>query len=567
MGRGLTFTQKSVNSFSEPANNSGWFDGELYKNRYFVGARGTSGVSVVDYDDPENPVEASSIQISFDAATMPGNFGRTMGLCMIGDMAYAVCRRGSGTADGFGIIEEFDVSDPSNITATGNLYDPNSSTLTAYNPGTSLTYLYSDVDTDGTNLFVAGQVSGYYKFDPADLSSGPIASIEVTEEANTETQGVTYCRPKDLVIFANYRFGIRILDNASWGGSINHEVAQYAAATHNLRPWKVATKGNWLFACVNVNAPNESSTERGLLTLDLSGDVTTLTASDWNYAQIPTKYNDTWNSQGDAPQNDISILGDYCYVSNGQEGVLCWYIADPASPVFVGVIGDIISGDNLYLSKAVAFRGTTALIYGDGFNSTSGSKSLYFAEINQMPFTIGNYGSTATATAGVATTIAISHDVTNKTYTAVEGDIVTDYALRVQDAVASRTYKIALYSVSSSVPDVLVPGSEATVTNSNTTGTEFRNLTVSGLSIALTAGVEYCVCVTMTVAGTGLVAQDGGADGSRDNTVTGGNFNPGWTESVTNIDAAVAALGRNISGGGGNKGGGIRGIIRGKIRG
>jgi hypothetical protein len=208
-----------------------------------------------------------------------------------------------------------------------------------------------------------------------------------------------------------------------------------------------------------------------------------------------------------------------------------------------------VAGDNLYVSKATRFGSQDVLVYGDGFQELSGgSKSLYFAEINQMAFTIGNYGSTATSNTGVAATIALSHDVTSKTYTAVEGDVVTDYSLRVQDNTAARTFKIALYSVSSAVPATLVPGSEATVENTNTTDTDYRNLSITGLYIPLVAGVEYCVCVTMTGAGSGRIAHDGGSDGSRDNTVTGGNFNSGWTESITNVDAAVSAVGRNRSG-------------------
>lgn len=551
MGRGFSLESKDADAFGESGNNSAWFDGFMYQGRYFVGARGTSGVSVVDCNDLSALSEVGSVKITFDPATMPGNFGRTMGVTGIGDKVYAVCRRGSGSADGFGIIEEFDISTPASIASTGNRYDPNGSTLTAYNPGTSLSYLYSDVTTDGAgNLLVAGQKSGYYKFNASNLSAGPVASLEVTAEANTETQGVVYYVNGDMAIFLNYTYGIRILDNASWGGSVNHKVGAYSAASVTLRPWKGVIKGDYLLCCVNVVSPDQSSDERGLLTLDLSGDVTSLTSSDWNYSQIPTKYNDTWNSQGDAPQNDISLLGDFVYISNGQEGVLCWYVADPANPVFVGSdTASLISGDNLYLAKAFRIGGSDALIYGDGFNGTSGSKSLYSAEINQMSFTIGNYGSTATATTGCGSTIAISHDVTSETYTASEGDIVTEYQLRVQDSAGSRTFGVAIFSVNSGVPDVIVPGSFQTVTNANTTNTDYRDLQITGLSVALTAGVEYCVCVIQnSTISTSKVCQDGGSGGSRDNTVTGGVFNSDWTESVAGVNAAVSALGRNVSG-------------------
>lgn len=452
---------QSVDSFSEPANNSGWFDGEFYRDRWFLGARGTSGLFAIDYDAPTAPSVADSIKVDFQQAIS----GRHKGLCRIGSMVYVVCRNGSGTNNGFGIIEEFDVSDPTNIQRTGNIYDPHNSVPVAYNPGTSLTYLYSDIETDGIYLFVAGQKSGFYKFEAANLGQGPVASIEVTEDPDIETQGVAYYANEDLVVFANYTYGLKIIDGATWGQVVNHTVGRYdtgvesAAGGRNvlLRPWQVYIRQSdgWCFVCTNCSDPDQSSSSRGLLTINLgAGGITSLDTSDWNYAQIPAEYNDVWGTDGtdgpgDSPQLGVSVLGKYCYISNGVTGVLCWDITQPAAPSFVGLSGDLIEGDNLYMAKALKFRGQDVLVYGDGMNGTSGSKSLYFAEISHMSFTIGNYNPGHTPSGSSFVDSAANRGPSSTLdYTAVSGDEVTTiwYALHTTPP-GNRTFKVGLYNV------------------------------------------------------------------------------------------------------------------------
>lgn len=479
----------SANSFSEPANNSAWFDGAFYRDRYFVGVRGTAGLVIVDYADRENPVVADTMQIDFAPAT----YGRSMGLCLIDDKAYVAFRRGSGSDDGFGIIEEFDISDPYNI-VRGDKWDPHSGTLVAYNPGVTLTYLYSDLCHDGGgNLLVAGQKSGFYKFSASNLSAGPTESIEVTEQAAIETQGVAYDDRRDLAVFANYYNGLTILDNATWGGEINHTVGQLDVGGDNLRPWQVTVKNGWAFVCVNVNYSSHGNSEnRGLLTLDLRGDIASLTTADWNHSPIPVAYNDSgWTPSdpgGDQPQTDISVLGDYCYVANGQGAVLCWDVSDPASPVFVGSSGYMIEGDNLYLAKAYKFGSQDVLVYGDGFNGSNGSKSLYLAEVSHMSFSIGNY--LPGVTTGSTSFVAFDNNrgpSSSGNYTAGARDTVDSYWFRLGTAPGgNRTLKVGLYNVTQ---DTLVYTETISLTTSDS-GEQTAALTTPQ---SLTEGEEYTI--------------------------------------------------------------------------
>lgn len=403
--------------------------------------------------------------------------------------------------------------------------------------------LYSDAETDGTDIFVACQIYGAQKFSAADVSAGPSAE---NTTGSWETQGL--CLGSSHVFYANYQYGLRCLLKSDMSDVDSISPPSIFGVT--LRPWDLVIDENekYLYASFNVDSGAAASLG-GLIVYDVSNpaSITQVTAA------ATTVFWDLSNMGGDAPCLRLYKHQNKIYMANGLDGILVFDVTDPTTPVLERNLKTSPKDDTTADCHIWRSGDTHYLAYGDAYNySNTGSKALIVDQLypeGRGVFTIGNYGSTATNTTGVAQTVAISHDVTSKTYTAVEGDIVTDYRLRVQDNSAARTFKIGLYTVSSGVPDVIVAGSEATVENTNDTDTDYRELSITGLSIALTAGVEYCVCVIQTVAGSGRICHDGGTAGSRDNSVTGGNFKTTWTESIVNVDAAVAALGKNIKAG------------------
>lgn len=551
--------QIAQDSFSEPANSSGWFDGEFYKGRYFIAARGTAGLSVIDCADPTAPVEVDSIQISFNPATMPGNFARSMGLVIIGDMAYMCCRRGAGNDPGFGIVEEFDISDPTNVVATGNLWDPNDSQLVTPDHPNAYSYMFSDLATDGTHIFVAGQGSGMYKLLASDLASGPIASIEAQIPSDViETQGVGYDSTGDYVLFANYTYGLRIIDNATWGQVLDVAIPRYDTGTVKLRPWQVTCRAGWAYVASNIVAPDEDSPLRGLLTIDLRGDVSSLTVSDWNYTQIPSAYNDTWNLAGDAPQLDVSLLGSRCFLSNGQQGVLWFDVSEPDSATFGGQFGTLVAGDNLYLTKAGRVGSRSLVLYGDAYQTpaTNGSKTLYIAEVDDVAVALGNTAP-ADGSGGVFINKANGRGCNaSYDYTAEEGDYFDRIRAAVESQPAARTIKFGIYRKDTGAKvheeDVAFdPG-----------GYPYTGLIVEMLSVRvpLVAGVTYTFRTTHV---------SGGVNWELDNYYSTSSLamrqvtNPsdGVLPADLTSDADYAASDAILAVLGGNFGGGAQGII------
>jgi hypothetical protein len=327
-----------------------------------------------------------------------------------------------------------------------------------------------------------------------------------------------------------------------------------------LRPRNVMIDRDYLYAVPNTTTGDEP--ERGLMVAEIPANPATMTAADWTVYSIGETYNDTWvgSGIGDRPLMGFGQYKNLVYVANGQTGIAIYDVMDQENVVLEGVQQKSNTGTaNLYTVYPFESGGNIYAYYGDAFQSASLQEhNLYYDRVypeGKKVFTIGNHGSVSTSSIFVLDTYAVTPNISTLTHTASAGDVVEKYTIRVQDSSGAKDWEVALYEVSGGVPTNLVPGSQVTITNSGTTGTTWRTLESGTLSIGLTAGVEYIVAVTNSTgtagAGNPKIAYDGaGIPGRRDSNVTGGAFNNPWQDTVGINNAAVSAVGRNISAGG-----------------
>ena len=182
----VSTTQVFKSSFDllDTSNDNAYYDFAILGN-LMASANGVDGFQLFDISDPTNVTKyGTSTKIQWSHRSV---------LFLDGDLF--VCRRqGSGAAaDGGGAIDRYDVSDP----ASPSLVD----TYSKKGPADPEWARFSYIDTDGTNIYVAGQRQGVYKFLASDLAQGPIEEILV-DGTDTESQGVSVSN--GFVYFDNY---------------------------------------------------------------------------------------------------------------------------------------------------------------------------------------------------------------------------------------------------------------------------------------------------------------------------------------------------------------------------
>lgn len=346
------------------ATNRKWRDFVWDGADHVYAARDIDGVVAINVSDPANPVISDS-SLSHD--TGGGNsFHGCRGVIIVGDTLVSCTRTGSdGT--GTGRIETWDISTSgtlgSNVGVTTDVYETT-------NPNADL---YSYLATDGTTLFVSGQISGGYSFDVSDRSS--ITLITAITSGSWETQGC-YADANN-VYFANYVFGIRICDIASGGviGGVSDNSINPVTDGTALRPWNVVADGNYLYA--STNTTSYPKPHRGITVLDIGS------ASWVGKGFVPTTVDDLWDGSGDSPANGICKVGDYVYVTYGEAGMASFYVKDHANPIYTGMVHNLDSGDTVWEVAGFTVAGINYLIYGDGLHATStdGSEKLYIDKI------------------------------------------------------------------------------------------------------------------------------------------------------------------------------------------
>lgn len=509
---------------------------------YIFGARGTEGVFIADISDKSAPIQILA------AKTQDTGGGDSSDTCRafipfgvpgtVGAKAFSITRSGAYDApNARARIMEWDISDadPANWGASSPLVIFED---TSASPSSVM--LYSDMETDGVSLFVAGQRHGFAKFNPADVSVGPVTNLT----GDSENQGLDVGTVN--VFFCNYVFGLRVLLKSTLAdvGSVSIQ----SSDGFKIRPWDAVLSDdeNFLFCSFNTSG---GSNQAGVIVYDVSNPASIPDGTIYN---IPVGQRPIWNGAGDEPCLRLSKSDHFLYVSTEQNCAGIWDISDPNALVFLNNQGNLDGGDTTAAVLVWQEGANYYAVYGDGYQpDNTGTNQFYIDQVfprGIMAFTIGNPGSVSVTTRTISDTQGLSTDLTTGTYTAVTGDIVTEYQIRVQDSAGARDFDVALYDVSGSLPVNLIAGSIETISNPNTTGSVFRDLSISGLSIPLTGGVEYMVCVSLTLGASADITHDGGTGASRDNTVVAGAFNATWTNSQTAQDLSIAAIGESLVG-------------------
>lgn len=327
-----------------------WYNFEQ-SGDYVYAANHTGSVDVIDVSTPSS---ASIID------TLAADWARDIGIT--GTILVTIAR---AAVDG--TLKTWDISSPAAIPA-------------ALDTHTGTAEKYSALVMDGTDVYVAGQVSGAHKFDVS--VPGTIPAPLSNTGGSWETQGVALIG--NYVAFANYNNGLRILDKATMGGVTDNTVPQPVSNGDALRIWAVDIVGNYLFATTNVTNAVGNSEERGLAILDLSDPTAIMTADDWIIAPVNPADVDTWNTAGDMPLGGLIHHNDYMFAGNGQKGVAVWNIVDPLNPVYVGLITGQDNGDNITSVGLFTIGGQEHLLFGDGARvvTTDGTDKLYIGELN-----------------------------------------------------------------------------------------------------------------------------------------------------------------------------------------
>ena len=372
----LTLSQVDSNDFGEASNiNSVWWNLKSTGD-YLYGARGTSGVSVIDCSTPSTMTETFD---SFCHNLIGGAVGyRCMDVAVTGNTMVTVTRSGSFETTGIGYLETWDITTPAS-TASLDVYSKNASDALEASP-----HLYSAVAMFGTYACVSGQKSGFFVFDV----STP-ATIVLTGSLTTgswETQGlcVHNVGGADYAFCANYGFGIRAVGLGTPATPADTgALSAYTGGSegHTLRPWDCVADGDYLFCSVNTSGAQGDSVDRGLLVADISNPASMSWAG---HCAIPSADQDTWNVSADRPYLGITRYGNHVFIAGGHGGVAVFDVSDPTNPQYRGMKGLFTADDNIYSCAIVTVNGVHHLAYGDGAHPTTatGSQQIYFEQIH-----------------------------------------------------------------------------------------------------------------------------------------------------------------------------------------
>ena len=372
----LTLGSVDSNDFSETPNaNSMWWNLKSTGD-YLYGARGTSGVSVIDVSTPSAMTEPYD---SFCHNLVGGAVGyRCMDVAVTGNTMVTVARSGSYETTGIGYLETWDITTPASTTSS-DVYSKNASDALEASP-----HLYSAVAMHGTYACVSGQKSGFFVFDVSTPAT--IALTGSLETGSWETQGlcVHNVGGTDYAFCANYGFGIRAVSLAtpsSPGDTGTLSAYTGGANGHTLRPWVCVADGDYLFCSVNTSNTQGDSVDRGLLVADISNPA----SMSWVAScAIPSADQDEWNSYADRPYLGITRHGNYVFIAGGHSGMAVFDVSDPTKPQYRGMKGLFTSTDNIYSCAIVTVNGVHHLAYGDGAHPTTatGSQQIYLEEIH-----------------------------------------------------------------------------------------------------------------------------------------------------------------------------------------
>ena len=360
-GLSIVASNQAILTSPSSSTNSAWEDFFWPgSGNYIFAARKTAGVSVIDVSYPASPVIYTNRTHNLSGGEESDSCRAAI---LVGNDLFTITRSGSYPT-GVGRFEKWDATDPGNISpALGSGVHEN-------------TALFSDMDTDGVNIFVAGQKSGAYKFSAA--AAGNAGPTNSNTSGNWETQGLVV--HNDYVYFANYGFGVRVLSADTFEdiGSAPAPLVNSVA----LRPWDCVARGDYLYCSSNTSG-SVNHKERGLLVFDIS------TPSQISFAEassIPEKDQSTWNTAGDKPLLGISILENNVCIANGDRGNVCWDISDPIKPAYLGLFSSLVSGDQSQTIELFQYQDQMLAIYGDGSHpnpSSNGSKNIYIDSLNR----------------------------------------------------------------------------------------------------------------------------------------------------------------------------------------
>ena len=273
---------------------------------------------------------------------------------------------------------------------------------------------YSAIATDGHSIFVAGQLSGVWKFNPDDLSAGPIAENTRTGwgarnplasclehgppsqhiNCTWETQGLAVSG--GFVFAANYGHGLRVLDAATLT-AIDQAYPSPVVGGSPLRPWRCATDtaGARLFMSANTPHPSDA---RGLIEVDISRPGQALRPLNTSVHSIPAGDQTPFNGHGDIPPLGCRFLGGLVFLGNGAKGVAVWSVSPPSintdSPPggvgtgasYLGVFGRAPPAANIVaVEPFITQRGRMYVAYACGPGCQGGGSNIWIDEVDGTP--------------------------------------------------------------------------------------------------------------------------------------------------------------------------------------
>lgn len=333
---------------------------------YLYAASGSEGVVIFDITDAAAPVYETTV---FSKNPAGANVFQACTDAIIVGTVLIMCARNISATPSY--ITLYDITDPTAPVWTGS-YESASGDW------------YQGLDTDGTYVYVAGQLAGLIVFDISGAAPTVHGSLTT---GNWETSrlavhgGYVYC--------ANHGYGVRIVDiatPASPGAVTDREIATPVYNSVQLRARNVVADGNYLYMSPNTSTTT-SHPERGLCVLDIT-DPTTVPAngSTWIVTPIDAADVDTWNEWGDKPILGLMKLDNYVYLANGQRGTALYYVADPTTPIYKGLYGtDTPAETNLYKVEAFKKDNYTYMYYGDGAENDQ-KHTLFVDLIKNIPY-------------------------------------------------------------------------------------------------------------------------------------------------------------------------------------
>lgn len=270
---------------------------------------------------------------------------------ILGGFLYAVTRfRVGDDPYGGGAIEQWNISTPSAPVLVDRYYRENVA------PNSDPFSRFTQMCTDGTDIFVFGQVKGIYKFNPASIGTGPTASNETGWSPQGTHGGDVIGNYLHACFYGN---GLRYVDKAT----LTTTDASIPAFNNGrtIRPWDAVANGNYLYVSSNRDDDWEN---RGLLVVDCTNPPG---AYAWDaFEGYPPQDNAPANDTGDNANTGIAFLDDRIYIAHGNRGFLTYDVSTPLSPRYLGLAGNMDIPDVTFGVTAFNKDSVTYLVYGSG---------------------------------------------------------------------------------------------------------------------------------------------------------------------------------------------------------